>query len=36
MLFKHKVKANFSVENEAAIAKPPVVDFSKPAAQGTK
>jgi LemA protein len=27
MLFKHKVKANFSVENEAAIARPPAVDF---------
>jgi LemA protein len=27
MLFKHKVKPNFSVENEAAIATPPRVDF---------
>jgi LemA protein len=27
MLFKHKVKANFSVENEAAISRPPTVDF---------
>ncbi len=27
MLFKHKVKANFAVENEAEIAKPPTVDF---------
>ena len=27
MLFKHQVKANFSVENEAAIAEPPKVDF---------
>jgi LemA protein len=26
-LFSHKVKANFSVENEAAIAAPPTVDF---------
>jgi LemA protein len=27
-LFSHQVKANFTVENEAEIAKPPVVDFS--------
>ena len=27
MMFKHKVKANFSVENEAAISRPPTVDF---------
>jgi LemA protein len=27
MLFKFKVKPNFTVENEAAIAKPPTVDF---------
>jgi LemA protein len=26
-MFNHKVKANFSVENEAAIARPPTVDF---------
>ncbi len=26
-MFNHKVKANFTVENEAAIAKPPTVDF---------
>ncbi len=35
MLFKHKVKPNFTVENEAAIATPPRVDFgasSPPAA----
>ena len=31
MLFGYKQKANFTVENEAAIAKPPAVDFSKPA-----
>ena len=31
MVFGYKEKANFSVENEAAIAKPPTVDFSKPA-----
>jgi LemA protein len=35
MLFGFKVKANFSVENEAAISKAPTVDFGteKPAAQ---
>jgi LemA protein len=33
MVFGYKEKANFSVENEAAIAKPPTVDFSKPAAE---
>jgi LemA protein len=27
MLFKHKVKPSFAVENEAAIATPPTVDF---------
>ena len=32
MLFGHKVKPNFSVENEAAIAKPPTVDFGPPPA----
>ena len=31
MLFGYKVKPNFSVENEAAIAKPPTVDFTSPA-----
>ena len=32
MIFGYKEKASFTVENEAAIAKPPVVDFSaKPA-----
>jgi LemA protein len=30
-LFKFTVKPNFTVENEAAIAKPPTVDFSAPA-----
>ena len=29
MLFKMDVKPNFAVENEAAIAKPPTVDFGK-------
>jgi len=28
MLFKFPVKANFTVENEAAIAQPPAVDFN--------
>ena len=27
MIFKYQTKPNFSVENEAAIAKPPTVDF---------
>jgi LemA protein len=31
MVFGHKVKPSFTVENEAAISKPPAVDFSKPA-----
>ncbi len=31
MVFGYKEKANFTVENEAVIAKPPTVDFSKPA-----
>jgi len=30
-MFGFKDKANFSVENEAAIAKPPTVDFNAPA-----
>lgn len=33
MLFSYKPKASFTVENEAAIAKPPTVDFSQPAKQ---
>ena len=33
MLFGYKTKANFAVENEKAIAVPPKVDFSKPAAK---
>jgi len=32
MVFGYKEKANFTVENEAAISKPPLVDFSRPAA----
>ena len=37
MVFGYKVKPNFTVENEAAIAKPPTVDFATPAppASGT-
>jgi LemA protein len=31
MLFGYKVKPNFTVENEAAIARPPTVDFTTPA-----
>jgi LemA protein len=31
MLFGHKVKPNFTVENEAAISRPPSVDFGAPA-----
>jgi LemA protein len=27
MMFKHNVKPNFTVENEAAVSRPPVVDF---------
>ena len=33
MVFGYKPKANFSAENEKAIAAPPKVDFSKPAAK---
>jgi LemA protein len=32
MMFGYKVKPNFAVENEAAIAKPPTFDFGAPAA----
>ncbi len=32
MVFGYKVKPNFTVENEVAIAKPPVVDFASPPA----
>ena len=31
MIFKYQAKPNFTVENEAAIAKPPTVDFGTPA-----
>jgi LemA protein len=30
MVFGYKPKANFAVENEAEISKPPTVDFSRP------
>src|SRR5580704_1488262 len=32
MIFGYKPKPNFTVENEAAISKPPAVDFGAPAA----
>ena len=32
MVFGHEVKPSFTVENEAAISRPPAVDFSQPAA----
>ena len=35
MLFKMDVKPNFTVENEAALATPPKVDFNKAPAAGT-
>ena len=34
IVFGYKEKPNFSVENETTIAKPPPVDFGKPAASG--
>jgi LemA protein len=30
MMFGYKPKPNFTVENEAAISKPPSVDFAAP------
>ena len=33
MMFGYKTKANFAVENEAAISKPPSVDFAPPPGQ---
>jgi LemA protein len=36
MVFKYGVKPNFTVENEAAVAKPPTVDFGTPAPAGAK
>lgn len=35
MMFGHKPKPSFTVENEQAIAQPPKVDFSAPAPSGT-
>jgi LemA protein len=35
MMFGYKPKPNFSVENEAAISKPPSVEFGNPAGGGT-
>ena len=34
MIFKYQTKPNFTVENEAAIAKPPTVDFGAAAPAG--
>src|SRR3954469_9311721 len=34
LMFGYKAKPNFTVENEAAIARPPAVDFNKPAPAG--
>jgi LemA protein len=34
MVFKYPVRPNFTVEDEKAIARPPTVDFSKPAPAG--
>ena len=36
MMFGYKAKPNFTVENEAVIAKPPTVDFNKPAPAGAQ
>ena len=36
MMFGYKTKANFAVENEAAISKPPSVDFAPPPAPATR
>jgi LemA protein len=36
MIFKYQTKPNFTVENEAAIAKPPTVDFGGGAAPAGK
>lgn len=34
VLFGYKEKPNFSVQNESALAQPPVVDFPRPSATG--
>ena len=36
MLFSYSVKPSFTVDNEAQLAKPPMVDFSKPAPAASK
>jgi LemA protein len=36
MMFGYKTKPNFTVENEAVIARPPTVDFNKPAPAGAQ
>ncbi len=36
MLFSYSVKPSFTVENEAAISRPPTVDFNKPAPAASK
>ena len=36
MLFSYSVKPSFTVENEAAISKPPTVDFNRPAPAASK
>ena len=36
MLFSYSVKPSFTVDNEAAISKPPTVDFNKPAPAASK
>jgi LemA protein len=36
MMFSYQTKPNFAVEDEKAIAKPPTVDFGKPAAPAAK
>ena len=36
MLFGYSVKPSFTVENEAAISRPPTVDFNKPAPAASK
>jgi LemA protein len=35
MIFKYQAKPNFTVENEAAISKPPTVDFGGAPATST-
>jgi LemA protein len=35
MVFKYATKPNFAVENEAAVSRPPVVDFGGAAPAGS-